>query len=181
MNIHIFGASGSGTTALGKTLSEDMDLPHFDSDNYYWKDTDPPFTQKNTVEERHKLLLQDMKGLSGWVLSESMDSWSRPFIPLFTAVIFVLADADLRVERLREREYSDYGDRIKIGGDMFDEHEYFIKWAHQYDTGELSGRSLKRHKEWIRSLTCPVLTVNNNQAYDDMVTAVKDWLHDKAK
>ena len=174
--IHIFGASGSGTTALGKALSEDMSLPHFDSDDYYWKKTDPPYTQKNSIEDRHKLLLRDMEGLKGWVLSGSMDSWSDPFRPFFDSAIFVQSNAEIRTQRLRGREYAQFGDRIKEGGDMFDEHEYFIKWAHQYDLGELEGRSRKRHEEWMTTLSCPILKITNDGRFEDMVKEVKDWL-----
>lgn len=176
MKIHIFGASGSGTTALGKVLSKDMSLPHFDSDDYYWKKTDPPYTQKNSIEERHKLLLGDMEWLKGWVLSGSMDSWSDPYRPLFDAAIFVRSDSDLRVNRLKEREYREFGDRIKEGGDMFDIHEYFVKWAYQYDEGLLEGRSLKRHEEWMTTLNCPILKITNDGCFEDMVKEVKDWL-----
>ncbi|MEM6738348.1 MAG: shikimate kinase [Bacteroidota bacterium] len=37
MQIHIFGASGSGVTTIGKALSKELDLSYFDTDDYYWK------------------------------------------------------------------------------------------------------------------------------------------------
>jgi adenylate kinase family enzyme len=43
--IHILGASGSGTTTLGRALSERLQCPHFDTDNYFWLPTDPPWVQ----------------------------------------------------------------------------------------------------------------------------------------
>lgn len=39
--IHIFGASGSGTTTLANALSNNMNLPHYDTDDYFWIRTDP--------------------------------------------------------------------------------------------------------------------------------------------
>ena len=33
--IHLFGASGSGTTTLGVALAERLAIAHFDSDNFY--------------------------------------------------------------------------------------------------------------------------------------------------
>ncbi|WP_228410094.1 shikimate kinase [Chryseobacterium viscerum] len=35
MKIHIFGASGSGVTTLGKALSEELNLEYFDSDDFF--------------------------------------------------------------------------------------------------------------------------------------------------
>jgi len=34
--IHILGASGSGTTTLGRALAERLQCPHFDTDDYFW-------------------------------------------------------------------------------------------------------------------------------------------------
>src|SRR5438128_874343 len=44
--LHILGASGSGTTTLGRALAEGLQCPHFDTDDYFWLPTDPPFTQQ---------------------------------------------------------------------------------------------------------------------------------------
>ena len=34
--VHIFGASGSGTTTIAQAVSEKLGYKHFDSDDYYW-------------------------------------------------------------------------------------------------------------------------------------------------
>jgi hypothetical protein len=38
--IHILGASGTGTTTLGKALADRLNCPHFDADRFYWLPTD---------------------------------------------------------------------------------------------------------------------------------------------
>ena len=45
--IHIFGASGCGTTTLGAAVAEKLALTHFDVDDFYWRLTDPPFVEKH--------------------------------------------------------------------------------------------------------------------------------------
>ncbi|BDD11489.1 hypothetical protein FUAX_39210 (plasmid) [Fulvitalea axinellae] len=42
MKILIFGASGSGTTTLGKEIAKRAKFTHLDADDYYWKPTNPP-------------------------------------------------------------------------------------------------------------------------------------------
>jgi hypothetical protein len=41
--IHIFGASGSGTTTLGAAIADRYGYAHLDVDQYFWMPTDPPF------------------------------------------------------------------------------------------------------------------------------------------
>ena len=50
--IHIVGASGSGTTTLAKELGKELNYKHFDTDNFFWVKTHPPYQQKTQVEER---------------------------------------------------------------------------------------------------------------------------------
>lgn len=60
MRIHIFGASGSGTTTLGRELSSRLGIVHLDTDDYYWFPTDPPFTAKRPIAERIELLKNEL-------------------------------------------------------------------------------------------------------------------------
>lgn len=175
--IHIFGASGSGTTTLAMQLSLKLDVRHFDADNYYWKKTEPPFIEKNTIPERHQLLLADMHGLEGWVLSGAMDSWSDPFLPLFDLVVFLYVPTDIRIERLRRREQERYGNRILPGGDMHQAHVEFIEWAAQYDQGFMSGRSKHRHEDWMTRLSCPILRIEGELPTDAAVNLVMEGLN----
>ena len=55
--IHILGASGSGTTALGQALAEHLRCPHFDTDDYFWLPTDPPHIPSNLVVRRFRRAL----------------------------------------------------------------------------------------------------------------------------
>lgn len=59
-HIHILGASGSGTTTLGRALTEHLNYTHFDTDTYLWLPTDPPSIEKRERTERQQLLMNDL-------------------------------------------------------------------------------------------------------------------------
>ena len=73
--IHILGASGSGTSTLGRALAAHLHAPHFDTDNYFWLPTDPPYTQQRERTERQQLLMDAITPHDAWVLSESLCGW----------------------------------------------------------------------------------------------------------
>ena len=50
--IHIFGASGAGTSTLGRAVAEKTGYTFLDSDDYLWMPTDPQYTTKRPSEER---------------------------------------------------------------------------------------------------------------------------------
>ncbi|HIP76906.1 MAG TPA: adenylate kinase, partial [Kiloniellaceae bacterium] len=56
IRLHITGASGSGTSTLGRALSEHLGIAQFDTDDFYWQPSDPPYTVKRSAEERLRLL-----------------------------------------------------------------------------------------------------------------------------
>ena len=86
--IHILGASGSGTTTLGRALAARLQCPHFDTDDYFWLPTDPPFTHQRERTERTQLLMNDVTAQDAWVVSGSLCGWGDVAIPLFELVVF---------------------------------------------------------------------------------------------
>ncbi len=158
--IHLFGASGSGTTTLGRAVSEAAGLCHLDTDNYYWLPTDPPFTQKRPIPERLAMMNADIDAAErGAVISGSLTGWGDPLIQRFTLAVRVVTATEVRLARLEAREYARFGDRIREGGDMYGEHQRFLAWAAQYDTGDVTMRSKACHDAWQGMLPCPVVTV----------------------
>lgn len=125
--IHIFGASGSGTSTIGMELDHKMNYAHFDVDDYFWISTNPPFTVKRNREDRIKLLKNDISKKEKFVLTGSLCGWGDVFIPLFDIVIKVETPTEIRIERLKKREFARFGTRILCGGDMYDGHQKFLE------------------------------------------------------
>src|SRR5262245_45260835 len=110
LNIHVMGASGSGTTTLGHALAETLGIRHLDTDDFFWMPTDPPFTTPRPVEARVEMLRQTIKASNGWVLSGSALKWGIEFEPLYDLIVFLRIDPVMRMARIREREEARYGD-----------------------------------------------------------------------
>jgi adenylate kinase family enzyme len=155
--IHILGASGSGTTTLGRALAEYLQCPHFETDDYFWLPTDPPYTQQRVRTERAQLLMDDVTAHDAWVVSGSLCGWGDVAIPLFELVVFLSIPRDVRMARLRQREHKRFGERILPGGDMYEQSQAFLAWAASYDDGRLDIRSRQRHDQWLGTLPCPIL------------------------
>lgn len=177
--LYIFGASGSGTTTLGRAVSEALGWRHFDIDDYYWLPTDPPFTTARPREERLPLLRQHMKGASGAVLTGWGKGWVYPLIPDFTLVVRLTLEKSLRLERLEARERANFGDRLDPGGDMYENHREFMDWAARFDTGGLDMRSRAALDAWQERMLCPVLTLDSAHSVEDNLARVLRTLRTK--
>ena len=161
--IHIFGASGSGTTTLGSKICAELGFTHLDSDDYLWIPTDPPYTTKREAAERVALMRQDVLAADNAVISGSLVSWGNPLIPLFTLAIRLVTPTDVRIERLIKRERENFGSRLDVGGDMHEDHLEFIEWARAYDTADTSIRSKAMHDQWQKSLQCKLIILDGTE------------------
>lgn len=160
--IIIFGSAGSGTTTLGKEVSKRLGFQHFDLDDYLWRwDTEIPFTVTWPREELKRLLMDDISKYPHFVMSGSMDSYNAPFVPLFDLAVLNYAPAEIRLERLRAREFARFGERILPGGDMYENHRNFLDIASRYDTD--GSPCLKVHEQWAATLPCPVLHIDGTE------------------
>ncbi len=172
MHIHVMGASGSGTTSLGRALAEKLDIAHLDTDDFFWLPTDPPFTTPRDAGERIRLLLDEVARHEGWVLSGSALKWGRPIEPFYDLIVFLRIDPELRMTRILAREIARYGNRIRPGGDMAVKSGAFLEWAASYDTAGPERRSLAAHEQWLETHTVPVLRLDSSLGIDDLAAEV---------
>ncbi len=89
-----------------------------------------------------------------------MVSWGKEWESLFDLAIFIRLDNDIRMERLKKREFERYGDELKTNIERKRNYEAFINWANQYENPEFDGRSLRVHNNWIEKLDCKVLRID---------------------
>lgn len=174
--IHIFGASGSGTSTLGRKIAAELGYKFMDTDDYFWLPTNPKFTHKRPVDERIALMKKDISEADNVVVSGSLTDWGDELIPLFTLVIRLETDTALRIERLRKREREEFGSRIEIGGDMYQNHLDFIEWAKAYDSGGLDIRSKLLHDELQKSFKCKLIQLDGGNDLEYNFSKIKENL-----
>ena len=125
--IHIYGASGSGTSTLGRYIGEKLGYFFMDTDDYFWLPTNPPYTQKRDKVFRLEMMRHDLDLTDKAVISGSLVDWGDELIPLFTLAVRLETDTKLRIQRLKKREREHFGSRIDIGGDMYENHQEFLQ------------------------------------------------------
>lgn len=171
--IHITGASGSGTSTLGRALAARLSLLHLDTDDFLWLPSRPPYQEKRPVADRLRLLYDATANQPGWVLSGSLDGWGETFVPAFDLVIFLFTPTPVRLKRLRKRELQRHGaPALMPGGNMHAAHESFMTWAAAYDHGFDVSRNYHRHLAWLNSLSCPVLRLDGTHPPSALVNSV---------
>jgi len=170
MRINIFGASGSGSTTLGKALGKVLGYPVFDGDEYFWMPSEPPFTIKRKPDERNAMLSLDTAPHKNWILSGSVVSWNNNWD--FDLSVFLYIPNAIRMDRLEKREFERYGDKIYTDPELVVLYHKFLDWARGYDDNTTDGRTLQVHQTWMKNLKKPALLVEGDTTVDERVRAV---------
>lgn len=167
--VHILGASGTGTSTLARALASRLSTQAFDTDDFYWRPTDPPFQDRRTPPERLALMQEVFLPRRDWVLSGSFVGWGNPIIPRLTHVIFLTLAPGPRLARLRARERHRLGGEIVDGGALAEKYRGFLDWAMSYDDPTFLGRSRRVHEGWLSALPCPVIRLDAARPETDLL------------
>lgn len=162
MQVLVTGASGSGTTTLGKALAARIGADFVDTDDLFWMPTEPPYQARRASDERLRLMRARLAISPSAVVAGSVQGWGVQVEDAFGLIVFLQVPADVRIPRLRQRELARLG-RVD---------EAFIAWAAQYDEGGMEGRSLSGQLAWLDSRRCPVVRLVGALALDDSVGRV---------
>lgn len=162
MKIHLVGAAGVGKTTLGNALSEKLNVPYFDSDDYFWVDSEIPFTVRRDPKTRNAMLLKDLAAQKKWILGGSMVSWGDIWYTMFDLVVFILIPYNVRMQRLHDREFERYGEDLYTDPERSALYKKFMDWAKGYDDNTTNGRTLAVHNAWLQKVNCQVLEINGD-------------------
>lgn len=172
MKIHIMGASCAGSTTLGTALAKQLGYPLFDSDDYFWEASNPPFTIRRDAELRNALIAHDTARQEHWILSGSVINWGALWLNMFDLVVFLYIPHDIRMQRLKSREMERYGNHIFTDPKQAAKYQAFIQWASGYDDNSTNGRNLQAHQTWLNQLSCPVLEIKGDTTVEERMEMV---------
>lgn len=174
MKIHIFGATCVGTTTLGNHLSKILQIPYYDSDDFFWEESEKPYTVRRDPNQRNSLLEKELANQNSWLLGGSIINWKLPLS--FDLAVFLWIPQDIRIERLKKREQERFGEVIYINEERNKQFQEFIQWASGYDNNTARGRTLAAQEAWLKTLDCPVLEIRGDTTVEERIQQVMNKL-----
>ncbi len=115
--IIITGLNGCGKSTTCKLLAEKMNYFSMDVEDYYFINSDIPYSKFHTHEQTKKLMLDDIVKHRDFVLATVNCDWGEDIISMCKLAVVLNAPLDIRMERIRNREYEKFKDRVLQGGD----------------------------------------------------------------
>ncbi len=170
IGIIVCGLNGSGKSTLGKALAEKLDFHFIDNEDLYFPKTTPNYiySSPRTREEVEKLLFSEIKAHENFVFASVKGDYGEHIYPFFQYAVLIDVAKDIRIQRVRNRSFQKFGNRMLRGGDLYEQEEKFFELV--------KSRPENTVEEWIQSLKCPIIRIDGTKPIEENVAFIIEQL-----
>ena len=170
MGIIICGMNGSGKSTLGRELAASLGWRFIDNEDLYFPKMDPehPFAVERTQDEVERLLLEEVRRDDHFIFAAVRGNYGDAVLPYYKAAVLVEVPREIRLQRVWERSYHKFGERMLPGGDLYESEKRF------YDL--IAARPEDYATRWLDTVNIPVLRVDGTRPVGENAAIIADWL-----
>ena len=168
--ILICGLNGAGKSTFGHALAREALLPFVDIEDLYFPDraNGAYYAAPRPKEEVAAALEALTRSKQRFILASVRCDFGPAVQACLERAIYLYAPRDVRMERIRSRSYAAFGERMRPGGDLYEEEERFFAWAAARDEAVM--------RQWVEALTCPVLRLDGRKPPEENLPLATKFL-----
>ena len=163
MGILICGLNGTGKSTVGRMLADRMGYEFIDNEDLFFPKADPlyMFSNSRSEEEVIRLLEESIRKNNRFIFAAVRGSYGDKLIASLDYIVLIEVPKQIRSQRVRDRSYQRFGDRILPGGDLYDKES---KWFSLTDS-----RPDAYVTDWLETVDCPVIRIDGTLPVKDNV------------
>lgn len=168
--ILICGENGAGKSTLGRYLARTLNYRFFDIEDYWFPKIDKHYIY-GEVRPRDavcKLLLRDLNARDSFVLAAVKADFGNEVISRLTCAVYVDVLKPIRLQRIRERSFQKFGERMLPGGDLYEDEKAFFTMV--------EGRPEQDVESWLETLGIPVLRIDGTEEASRSIESITRFL-----
>lgn len=165
MGILICGLNGAGKSTLGKALAQRLDMHFIDIEDLYFPKTDPDYlyAAPRTRKEVEILLLREIRTHERFVFAAVRGDYDEA-LPYFHCAVLLSVPREQRLERVRNRSFQKFGDRIHAGGDLYAQEAQFFTFV--------ESRAEDTVENWLKDYRGPVIRLDGTRPIAENVDRI---------
>ena len=166
VGILMCGLNGAGKSTLGKALAAALNFHFIDAESLYFPktDSDSPYASQRTHKEAETLFFREIRAHENFVFASVKGNFGDGVCPFFRYAVLIDVPKEVRVQRVRQRSFEKFGDRMLPGGDLYEQEARFFELVRSRDEHTV--------EKWISSLSCPVIRVDGTRTVTENVTFI---------
>ena len=122
MGILICGLNGTGKSTLGAALAACLGYAFIDNEDLFFPKEDPAylFSSPRSKEEAVRLLEERIRENDRFVFAAVRGDYGNLLLRSLSHIVLIEVPQEIRKERVRQRSYRRFGERILPGGDLYE-------------------------------------------------------------
>lgn len=163
IGIQICGLNGCGKSTLGRALACELGFHFIDNENLYFSRShaDEPYTNPRSQEDVEKLLMEEVHEHTDFVFAAVKGDYGKEIIPLYNYVVMIEVPKKIRLQRVRNRSFQKFGDRMLMGGDLHKQEEAFFYMVESRQDDYVGN--------YLQMLKCPIIRVDGIKTVEENV------------
>ncbi len=164
--IQICGLNGCGKSTVGKALAKELGFHFIDNEFLFFSRTDAnePYTNPRPRVEAERLLMNEVAEHSNFVFAAVKGDYGKEIIPLYNYVVLLEVPKEIRSQRVRNRSFLKFGNRMLAGGDLYEPEEAFFQMAASRHEDEV--------EKWVHTLHCPIIKADGTKSVEEIVAFI---------
>jgi len=154
LGILICGLNGVGKSTIGRMLAERIGYTFIDNEDLYFPKTDTAylFSKPRSKEKAIELLEEKIAGSGRFVFAAVKGDYGDKLISSLEHIVLIEAPRHIRRQRVRDRSYKKFGERMLPGGDLYEKEEAWFALT--------DDRPENYTTSWLEALSRPVIRVD---------------------
>ena len=154
MGILICGLNGAGKSTVGRTLAARMGYEFIDSEDLYFSKAhlNNDYSDPRSKEEAVHILEEKIKKNHQFVFAAVKGDYGESLIHALDFIVLIDVPKEIRNQRVRNRSFQKFGERIFPGGDLFEKEQ---NWFNVVDSRPEDYVLL-----WLETIKCPVIRID---------------------
>lgn len=168
--ILVCGLNGCGKSTLGKALAEEIGFHFIDNEDLYFPKLNPEYLYDSprSDAEVEELLMNEVRVHENFVFTAVKGNYGGDILSFYNYAVLINVPKDIRLQRVKNRSYQKFGNRMLPGGDLYEREEAFFDFV--------SSRTENEVEDWVQSLTCSIIRVDGTKPIEENITIITEQL-----
>lgn len=164
--IQICGLNGCGKSTIGSALAKQIGFHFIDNENLFFSRTNTtvPYIKPKPRDEVERLLINEVFEYGNFVFAAVKGDYAKEITQLYKYVIYVEVPKEIRSQRVRNRSFQKFRNRMLPGGDLYEQEESFFKMV--------ESRTEDYVESWLQNLSCTVIKIDGTKPIDENIAFI---------
>ncbi|MCI8589918.1 MAG: AAA family ATPase [Clostridiales bacterium] len=164
--IIVCGLNGCGKSTVGKALAEAIGFYFIDHEELCFggmsEDYIAGHSRREMIDKFKEIIIEH----PNFILAAVNGMGEEELWPCFQYAVWIRAPKSIREQRVRDRSFQRFGNRMRPGGDLYVQEEKFFQMV--------SDRTERDVDEWLQGLTCPIIQIDGTKPVRENITLIMD-------